>query len=143
MLPLVLTLCVGAPLAGWLLDHIGPRTVVQLGLALTVAGLLLFALLPLDWRNFYLSGALVGFGMSALLGAPLRYIALQEAGEERRGAGQGLLTLCVSVGQLVGAAMIGGVVGSASDALPGYRHSLLTVRRCLRAGAGAQRGVAG
>ena len=64
--------------------------------------------------------------MSALLGAPLRYIALQEAGAERRGAGQGLLTLCVSVGQLVGAAMIGGVVGSASDALPGYRHSLLT-----------------
>jgi len=126
MLPLVLTLCVGAPLAGWLLDHIGPRTVVQLGLALTVAGLLLFALLPLDWRNFYLSGALVGFGMSALLGAPLRYIALQEVGTERRGAGQGLLTLCVSVGQLVGAAMIGGVVGSATDALPGYRHSLLT-----------------
>ena len=127
MLPLVLTLCVGAPLAGWLLDHVGPRSVVQLGLALTAIGLLLFAWLPLDWRNFYLSGVLVGLGMSSLLGAPLRYIALQEAGESRRGAGQGLLTLCVSVGQLVGAAVIGGVVGSARDALPGYRHSLLTV----------------
>jgi MFS family permease len=126
MLPLVLTLCVGAPLAGWLLDQIGPRSVVQLGLAITLAGLLLFALLPLDWRNFYLAGVLVGFGMSALLGAPLRYIALDEAGEQRRGAGQGLLTLCVSVGQLVGAAMIAGVVGSAADALPGYRQSLLT-----------------
>jgi MFS family permease len=127
MVPLVLTLAVGAPMAGWLLDHIGPRSVVQLGLALTASGLLLFALLPLDWRNFYLSGALVGFGMSALLGAPLRYIALHEAGDERRGAGQGLLTLCLSVGQLVGAALIGGVVGSASDALPGYRQSLLAV----------------
>jgi MFS family permease len=127
MLPLVLTLAIGAPLAGWLLDHIGPRSVVQLGLALTVSGLLSFALLPLDWRNFYLSGAAVGFGMSALLGAPLRYIALHEAGTERRGAGQGLLTLCISVGQLVGAAVIGGAVGSASEALPGYRQSLLTV----------------
>src|SRR5688572_11515722 len=127
MLPLVLTLAVGAPLAGWLLDHIGSRTVVQLGLVLTSSGLVLFGLLPLDWRNFYLSGALVGFGMSALLGAPLRYIALHEAGVERRAAGQGLLTLCVSVGQLVGAAMIGGVMGSATDALPGYRHALLTV----------------
>jgi MFS family permease len=125
MLPLVLTLCVGAPVAGWLLDRIGPRSVVQLGLAITLTGLLLFALLPLDWRNFFVAGALVGFGMSALLGAPLRYIALGEAGEQSRGAGQGLLTLCVSVGQLVGAAMIGGVVGSATDALPGYRQSLL------------------
>jgi MFS family permease len=127
MLPLVLTLAVGAPLAGWLLDLVGPRTVVQGGLVLTVAGLLWFALLPLDWRNFYLSGGLVGFGMSALLGAPLRYIALLEAGETRRAAGQGFLTLCVCIGQLVGAAVIGGVVGSASESLPGYRSSLLTV----------------
>jgi MFS family permease len=127
MLPLVLTLAVGAPFAGWLLDHIGPRSVVQLGLAMTTLGLLLFALLPLDWRNFYLSGACVGFGMAALLGAPLRYIALQEAGDQRRGAGQALLTLCISVGQLVGSAAIGGVVGSAGDALPGYRQALLAV----------------
>jgi MFS family permease len=127
MLPLVLMLCVGAPLAGWLLDHVGPRTVVQLGLLLTVTGLVLFALLPLGWHNFYLSGMIVGVGMSALLGAPLRYIALQEAGEQRRGAGQGLLTLCIGIGQLVGAAMIGGVVGSARDVLPGYRQSLLAV----------------
>jgi MFS family permease len=127
MLPLVLTLAVGAPIAGWLLDHVGPRAVVQGGLALTAAGLLWFAWAPLDWRNFYLSGALIGFGMSALLGAPLRYIVLQEAGESRRGAGQGLLTLCISIGQLVGAAVVGGIVGSASDALPGYRLSLLGV----------------
>ena len=31
------------------------------------------------------------------------------------------------VGQLVGAAVIGGVVGSAAEALSGYRHSLLAV----------------
>jgi len=127
MLPLVATLVVAAPLAGLLLDYIGPRTVIQLGLAITVLGLTLFGLLPLDWRSFYLSGVLVGCGMSGLLGAPLRYVALQEAGAERRGAGQALLTLCVSVGQLFGAALIGGVVGSASAALPGYRQSLLAV----------------
>jgi MFS family permease len=94
---------------------------------LTIAGLLLFALRPLDWQNFYVSGVVVGCGMSALLGAPLRYIVLQEAGEARRGAGQGILTLYVNVGQLIGAAMIGGVVGSAADALPGYRQSLVVV----------------
>jgi MFS family permease len=127
MLPLVLTLAVGAPLAGWLLDRYGPRYVVQGGLVLTTVGLALLALAPLDWASFYGSGALVGLGMSALLGAPLRYIALQEAGEGRRAAGQGLLTLCVSVGQLVGAAAVGGIAGSASQALLGYRDSLLAV----------------
>jgi MFS family permease len=80
MLPLVLTLAVGAPVAGWLLDQIGPRTVVQAGLALTLVGLLVFGLAPLDWKNFYLSGVLVGFGMSALLGAPLGYFVMQEGG---------------------------------------------------------------
>jgi predicted MFS family arabinose efflux permease len=127
MVPLVLTLAVGAPLAGWLVDHIGSRSVVQIGLALTVAGLLSFALLPFEWSNFYLAGVLVGFGMSALLGAPLRYIVLQEAGDARRGAGQGLLTLSVNIGQLVGAAAIGGAVGSASETFAGYRHALLAV----------------
>jgi len=127
MLPLVLTLAVGAPLAGWLLDHIGPRAVVQMGLALTVGGLASLALLPLDWRTFYAAGVMVGFGMASLLGAPLRYIVLQEAGEGRRGSGQGLLTLCVSIGQLVGAGVVGGVVGSAADVLPGYRQALLAV----------------
>jgi MFS family permease len=127
MLPLVLTLAATAPLAGWLLDYVGARAVVQLGLVLTVVGLASLALLPLDWRTFYTSGVMIGLGLASLLGAPLRYIVLQEAGEARRGAGQGMLTLCVSVGQLVGAAMIGGVVGSAADALPGYRQSLLVV----------------
>jgi MFS family permease len=127
MLPLVLTLAVGAPLAGQLLDRIGARAVVQVGLSLTAVGLVLLALVPLDLVSFYAAGAVIGFGLSALLGAPLRYITLQEAGDERRGAGQGLLTLCVSIGQLVGSALIGGLVGSATDALGGYRHALLAV----------------
>jgi MFS family permease len=127
MLPLVLTLAVGAPLAGQLLDRVGPRAVVQVGLSLTATGLVLLALAPLDLVSFYSAGAVIGFGLSALLGAPLRYITLQEAGEERRGSGQGLLTLCVSIGQLIGSALIGGLVGSTADALGGYRHALLAV----------------
>lgn len=127
MLPLVLTLAVGAPVAGWLLDQQGARIVVQAGLALTVAGLMALGLAPLDWPSFYVSGALLGLGMSALLGAPLRYIALQEAGEKRRAAGQAALTLCVSIGQLVGAAAVGAIVGSTTQALGGYRRSLLAL----------------
>jgi MFS family permease len=126
-LPLVLTLTVGAPLAGAALDRVGARIVVQLGLSLTIAGLALFAWLPLDTVTFYASGALVGFGLSGLLGAPLRYITLEAAGGDRRAAGQGLLTVFLSVGQLVGAALIGGVVASNASELAGYRHALLAV----------------
>lgn len=127
MLPLVLTLTVGAPLAGHLLDRAGARIVVQGGLVLTIAGLVLFAWLPLTLTSFYAAGAAIGFGLSGLLGAPLRYVTLQEAGAERRGAGQALLTVFLSVGQLAGAAIIGGVAGSASTELGGYRHALLVV----------------
>jgi EmrB/QacA subfamily drug resistance transporter len=127
MLPLVLMLGAAAPLAGGLLDRVGARLVLQGGLSLTIAGLVLFALLPLDLVSFYVAGAVIGCGLAALLGAPLRYVTLQEAGEDRRGAGQGLLTLFVSIGQLVGTAVIGGVVGSAADELGGYRQALLAV----------------
>ena len=116
-----------APLAGAALDRFGARVVVQFGLLLTIVGLALFGLLPLNTATFYTSGALVGFGLSGLLGAPLRYITLEAAGADRRGAGQGLLTLFLSVGQLVGAALIGGVVASTATELGGYRQALLAV----------------
>ncbi len=127
MLPLVLTLAVGAPVAGRLLDGFGAVPVLRAGLVLTIAGLGLFAFMPLHVASFYAAGAVIGLGLSSLLGAPLRYITLQEAGQERRGAGQGLLTLSLGLGQLVGGALIGGVVGSATDTLGGYRHALLLV----------------
>jgi MFS family permease len=127
MLPLVLTLAVGAPLAGYLLDRVGARVVIQAGLALTILGLALFGWLPLGKASFYAAGAAIGFGLSGLLGAPLRFITMQEAGETRRGAGQALLTLFVSIGQLVGAAIVGGIVGSSATQLGGYRHALLTL----------------
>jgi MFS family permease len=127
MLPLVLTLTVGAPLAGYLLDRVGARPVIQAGLSLTVAGLALFAWLPLEAPSFYAAGAAIGFGLSGLLGAPLRFVVIQEAGDARRGAGQGLLTLFVNMGQIVGGGVVGGVVGSSATELGGYRRALLVL----------------
>lgn len=119
MLPLVLALTVGAPTAGMLLDRFGARPVVQLGLGATAAGLAVFAVEPLGLVAFYAAGLLVGLGLSGLLGAPLRYVVLAEAGPARRGAGQGLLTLSLGAGQLLGAAAIGAWAASAGPEATG------------------------
>jgi MFS family permease len=125
MLPLVLALLVGAPSAGQLLDRVGARRVIQAGLILTCAGLTVFSVPALTLPVFYLAGVLVGLGLSGLLGAPLRAVMLREAGDAYRGAGQGLLTLWLSAGRLLGAALIGGTAAAAADELAGYRQALL------------------
>ena len=124
MIPLVLALIAGAPTAGQLLDRIGPRPVIQAGMIATAAGLALFGVGELHLAKFYTAAGFVGLGLSALLGAPLRYVMLREAGEARRGAGQGLLTLCLGTGQLLGAATIGGLAESAGPAGGGYATAL-------------------
>jgi MFS family permease len=124
MLPLVGTLLCGAPTAGILLDRIGPRPVLQGGLVFTIFGLALFAALPLSKAVFFAAGMAVGLGLAGLLGAPLRYIVLREAGEHRRGAGQGLLTLVLGFGQIAGAGLVGVLAGGQASELGGYRYAL-------------------
>ena len=80
LLPLILALIAGSIVAGRVLDRVGARPVIQVGMACTTIGLVLFASLPLGTLSFYVSGLLVGFGLASLLGAPLRYVALQEGG---------------------------------------------------------------
>lgn len=133
MVPLVLALIVGAPTAGQMLDRVGPRPVIQTGLAATAVGLGLFGIAPLGLATFYTAAGLVGLGLSALLGAPLRYVMLREAGEARRGTGQGLLTLCLGAGQLLGAATIGGIAASAGKAGAGYAAALWPLAAVLAA----------
>ena len=127
LLPLVLAMIVGAPVAGALLPSRGARQIIQAGLALVVCGLLVFGLPALTTGTFYLAGALVGIGLSGLLGAPLRYLVIRETPQAQRGAGQGLLTLCLSIGRITGAAALGGFAASAQGAAAGYRTALLTV----------------
>lgn len=134
LLPLVAALIAGSLAAGWLLDRVGAKPVIQIGLAITAIGLFLFVRRPLELAWFYAAGFSVGLGLAGLLGAPLRFVVLQEAGETRRGAGQGLLTLFLSVGRMSGAAAIGAVVATGATELEGYRYALLLLA-CVAAAA--------
>ena len=109
------------PAAGRALDAVGSRTVLAIGSLLTGAGLVLFA-----YGMGSLSGAIVamvvaGIGFGALLGAPTRYIITREIGEARRATGVGLLSIFLIIGQIVGAALAGGIAGSQPGAV-GFAH---------------------
>jgi len=127
LLPLIVALIAGSIIAGRVLDKVGSRPVIQVGIASTTMGLVMFALFPLGTLTFYVSGLTVGFGLSSLLGAPLRYVALQEGGTTERGASQGILTVCLSSGQLFGTSMTSGIAASAAVAVEGYRDAMLVI----------------
>lgn len=125
MLPSVLATTIGAPLTGRMLNGMGSRLIVQLGLAGVAIGTLMYALLDLTLAIFIVGGIIGGFGFSALLGAPLRFIVLNEAEAADRGTAQGLLTVFLAIGQLSGAAVIGGVATSRGGGTDGYQMALL------------------
>ncbi|MBO7443921.1 MAG: MFS transporter, partial [Methanobrevibacter sp.] len=69
------------------------------------------------------AGCMVGVGLVTIIGAPLRYIVLTEAKPYERGAGQAIVNMLSSAGQLIGGALIGGIIASFSGIL-GYQVSL-------------------
>ena len=76
---------------------------------------------------FIFGGILGGFGLASLLGAPFRYIVLHEARPEDRAAGQGLLSVFMAVGQLLGAAIVGGVAASRGGGTAGYQAAFMSL----------------
>lgn len=127
LLPLVVALFIGSPTAGRLLDRLGSRTVIIGGTALLAAGLLMLWLLGANLVAYYAGTVLVGFGLSALLGAPIRYIMLNEVGADDRASAQAVATVFTSVGQLVGAALVGAVAASAGGGVTGYTTAYLVI----------------
>jgi MFS family permease len=118
--PLVLALAVGAPLVGRLLDKIGSKWVIISGTALLSMGMLSLSLVALNWILFVTATILIGLGLLALLGAPLRYIMLNEAPTEDRAVAQALITIFTGIGQLVSGALVGAIVASAGGGVAGY-----------------------
>lgn len=125
LLPFVLALAISSPLAGRLLDRIGSRWVVLAGTALLTCGLVVLGLSSSRIALFVASGILIALGLSALLGAPIRYIMLNEASPADRSSAQGVVTLFSSVGQLLGGALVGAVVASRGGGAPGYERAYL------------------
>ena len=126
LLPLVLGVALGSPLAGRLLDRVGPRPVVTVAALLAAVGMGVVAAGP--GLAVHVAGTVVlGLGLSGILGSSLSYILLTEAGAEERTVAQGLSTVFISVGQLVGAAVLAALAASAAVPEDGYRTGFAVV----------------
>lgn len=126
LMPVVAAMAVGSPLAGRLLDRLGSRTVIVAGVSVLAVGMFLLGRTSQSLAMFIVSGLLVGLGLSALLGAPVRYVTLNETTAGERSAAQGLVTTFTSIGQLLGSAVVGAVAASSAGSA-GYDAAYVTI----------------
>jgi EmrB/QacA subfamily drug resistance transporter len=129
LMPVVLTMAVGSPLVGRLLDKFGSKVMVFAGAFLLSVGMMMLSngsLISVLW-GFIASGAVIGLGLSSLLGAPMRYIMLNEASAADRTSAQGMISLSTSVGQLTSSALIGAVAASIGGGVKGYGTAYMVV----------------
>ncbi len=127
LIPFVLAIAIGSPIAGRLIDKIGSRAIVMAGLMMAASGLLIFYYNSSAKLNFYTAGIFMGLGSAMLQGSALRYIMLNEVQPSERTLGQGIITLFTSTGQMTGATLIGIIVASMAIKLDGYSRSFLII----------------
>ncbi len=124
LIPILGANAVAAPILGKFLDSAGSRKIMSIGTLILAIGLIAIAVYPNNLILFLIAGCLIGVGMVTIIGAPLRYIVLSEAKPHERGAGQAIVNMLSSAGQLIGGSLIGGIIASFSGIL-GYTISLM------------------
>ena len=127
LLPIVLTMAFGGPIIGRLLDRYGSRNIMVTGTFVMIIGLFILSIFSKSFYLFVIGEILIGIGMSAAIGSPPRYIMLIESPPKERAAGQGLINIITSGGQLIGGALIGAVIGSYAGNLIGYQLAYLLI----------------
>ena len=129
LMPVVLAMAVGSPLVGRILDKLGSKLVVLAGSLLTAVGMIMLGIPSITsvLALFIVAGIVIGLGLSALLGAPVRYIMLNEAPASDRTAAQGAITLFTSIGQLASSALVGAVAASQGGGVKGYGSAYLVI----------------
>ncbi|MDQ7029790.1 MAG: MFS transporter [Ardenticatenia bacterium] len=125
LVPVVLIMAINSPIVGRLLDRHGSKVVIVAGSTCLTLGMIMLGSLPIALGSLITAGLFIGVGLSALLGAPLRYIMLNEASSSDRAAAQGAISLFTRVGQILGGAVVGAVAESQGGGIPGYRTAYL------------------
>jgi len=124
LLPLVIATAIGSPVSGIFLDKFGSKTVVISGLLFIALGFGMMAINIQSLLNYYVTASIAGFGLSFLSGPSLRYIMLNEVAAHDRAITQGMLTIFISIGQIIGSAVISSITSEYNKSILGYKYSL-------------------
>ena len=117
MLPLVVAgLAATLAVTVWL-DRVGAKAILAGGAALTLAGVALAAFAPPGRLAFLAGAALLGTGICALCGGPLRYAAARAVAARDQGPAQAAVALSTNVGLLAASLVLGAIGGRAGDAI--------------------------
>ncbi|MDG1463201.1 MAG: MFS transporter [Gammaproteobacteria bacterium] len=127
MLPGVFVMMVISPLAGKAVDKVGPGVIIQVAAVFILVGILMYGLVEMSFVTFISAGLIAGVGIASLLGAPLRYIIIEESRPDDRASAQGLLNIFLAIGQLSGAAVVGAVATSKGGGTEGYQTAYLVL----------------
>ncbi len=126
LLVVVAAMAVGSPLAGRMLDKVGSKVVIVTGVAVMTVGMFLISRTGSSMVVYCIASVLIGLGLSSLLGAPIRYVTLNETTAEERSAAQGLVNTFTSIGQLLSAAVVGAIAASSPGA-EGYADAFALI----------------
>ena len=126
LIPLVGANAIAAPILGKFLFKLGYKIMMVIGTFILSIGLVMLGLLSTNFYLFLIADILIGLGMVTLIGAPMRFLIMCETGHGERGVGQAIINMMASVGQLIGGALIGGIIASYNNTIFGYTAALIT-----------------
>ena len=125
VMPMALSMAVGAPIIGKLLDSLGSKIIMIAGTSILVIGLFMIGFFPESFYLFIAAGVLIGVGMATVIGSPPRYIMIVESPPKHRASGQALININSSAGQLIGGALLGAIIGSQAGKIEGYQSAFM------------------
>ena len=125
LLPVVIAAAIGSPIGGRMVDKIGSRIIIFVGLIIATVALFLLGVVLKNLFYFYCAEGLLGLGLA--IRASLSYIMLNEVSEKERASTQAVLLIFISIGQLAGAALVGTLTTVVNQGVSGFNLAFLVM----------------
>lgn len=125
LVPMVICSSAASMLFGRFLNRLGSRMVLLIGFTAVALGSGMLGTMPEIFWFFLLATMVMGLGVGVVVGGTLRYIVLNEAPPEQRGAAQGLIAIFTSIGNLLVVAVLGAIADSQGASLAGFESAYL------------------